>query len=259
MSPSLSQTNTVDPAAETYPVNLRLRDRPVLVVGGGRIAAGKIERLLTAGARITVVAPNATPDIARLAEVGRLALERRRYRAGEAAAYRLVITATGVASVDAGVNADAEAAGIWVNSADDVANCSFFLPAMARSGPVTVAIGTDGASPALASFLRRRYQADLDDGMVELATLLAATRAELRARTGTSEHPGWAVALDGAGAAADGAGLLGVIRGGRPAVASSRLRSALGLADEPAEPPAPPSDRVADLPLVGDPTRAPAR
>lgn len=254
MSPSLSQTDPPAPAAETYPVNLRLRDRPVLVVGGGHIATGKIERLLSTAARVTVVAPDATPEIAHLAGAGRLVWERRRYRSGEAAAYRLVVTATGVAPIDAGVNADAEAAGVWVNSADDVANCSFFLPAMARSGPVTVAIGTDGTSPALASFLRRRYQVDLDDGMVELAALLAATRRELRARTGTSEHPGWALALDGGGSAPPRTGLLDLLRRGQSGLAAARLRSALGLESE-----APPSDRVADLPLVGDPTRVPAR
>jgi uroporphyrin-III C-methyltransferase / precorrin-2 dehydrogenase / sirohydrochlorin ferrochelatase len=71
--------------------------RPVLVVGGGRVAARKVSDLVTCGARVVVVAPEVDDDLARRDDV---VLERRRYRAGEAAAYRLVVTATGDRAVD---------------------------------------------------------------------------------------------------------------------------------------------------------------
>ena len=80
----------------------------------------------------------------------------RPYERGEAAAYRLVVTATGDPDVDGAVYADAEEAGVWVNSADDTEHCTFMLPAVHRDGPVSVAVSTGGTSPALAGWLRGR-------------------------------------------------------------------------------------------------------
>lgn len=208
----------------TYPVNLRLAGRRVLMVGGGRIAAAKLGRLRSTGARVTVVAPEVLPVIA---EDPTITVHRRPYQRGEVASYRFAITCTGDRSVDAEVYRDGEAAGVWVNSADDVSNCSVFLPAVARRGAVGVAIGTEGTSPALASFLRRRLQTDLDDGVAELAELLAAVRIELRAATGTTEHPAWAPTLDRGGP--DGASLLDVVRDRGVGEAERTLRRALGI------------------------------
>lgn len=202
----------------TYPVQLDLNDRPVLVVGAGRVAAAKINKLTAAGARVTVVAPDAVPAVANRTDIAWL---RRRYRQGEVAAYRLGVTTTGDASVDSQVFADGERAGVFINSADDTENCSFILPAVARRSTISVTVGTEGRSPALASWLRGRFQTDLDNGMEDLLTLLAGTRTELRARTGSSEHPGWRTALDD--------DLLELVRDNNIAVATERLRHALGL------------------------------
>lgn len=215
---------------DSYPVNLRLRDRRVLVVGAGRIAAAKIGRLRPTGARITVVAPTA---IVAITTDPALTWHRRPYQRGEVASYRLAITCTGNPEVDAQVHRDGEAAGVWVNSADDIDNCSFFLPAVARVGSVTVAVGTGGASPALASFLRRRAQADLDDGVAELAALLVEIRAELQLANGTSEHPAWIPTLDRGGQ--HDASLLDVVRDAGTEPAGAILREALGLASGQSE------------------------
>ncbi len=178
----------------TYPVNLLLAGRPALVVGGGRVAAHKVVGLARAGARITVVAPRIEPA---LADDPDLTCHRRPYTPGEVAGYRLAIACTDDPAVNAAVAADGEAAGVWVNSADDPANCHFFLPAVVQRPPIQIAVSTGGASPALASWLRRRLEADLDTGRVpELASLLAEARAELRAAAGTSEHEGWAAAFE---------------------------------------------------------------
>ena len=140
-----------------FPVGLVVAGRRCLVVGGGRIAARKVAQLVACGADVTVVAPDVVPL------AGRPARGRRRSAAatgaGEAAGYRLVITATGDPAVDQAVFDDAEAAGVWVNAADDPARCSFTLPAVTRQGPVTVAVATDGTSPALAAWLRDRLAA----------------------------------------------------------------------------------------------------
>ena len=79
--------------------------------------------------------------------------------------------------VDGAVYADAEAAGVWVNSADDLAHCSFILPAVHRDGAVTVSVSTGGLSPALASWLRTRLAAAVRDGLGTLAQLLGEARS----------------------------------------------------------------------------------
>jgi siroheme synthase-like protein len=94
--------------------------------------------------------------------------------------------------VNARVATDAKARGIWVNSADDPANCTFILPAVARRGPVVVAVGTDGASPALAQHLRDRIALEvLTPGMEAVAVELARQRAALHAEGISTESVDW--------------------------------------------------------------------
>lgn len=218
----------VAPVTASYPAQLDLRDRPVLMVGAGAVAADKLARLLPTGARITVVAPEATEAVVTLAAEGAVRWHRRPYQRGEVASYRLALTATDDPAVNRQVFVDGEATNVFVNSADDPDNCSFILPAAARRGPISVSIGTEGTSPALAGWLRRRYQADLDDGMLDLLELLIEARSELRRRTGTSEHGGWAPTLDD--------GLLDLVRADRLDDARARLLVALGLDGDPDAP-----------------------
>ena len=179
------------PSAPLYPVSLVVAGRKCLVVGGGRVAARKVEGLLNCGARVTVVAPDVVEAIRSRAvdppaeAAGSLTIETRPYRSPEAADYRLVVTATGHPEVDHAVFADAEAAGVWVNSADDVDNCSFLLPAVHRAGTVTVAVSTGGASPALAGWLRSRVAGGLDFDVAVVAELLDEARRLVK-DTGTS-------------------------------------------------------------------------
>ena len=108
------------------------------------MAARKAGGLLRCGALVTVIAPAFCDAMTQLTP---LTLERRPYAPGDAAGYRLVVTATGIPAVDGAVYADAEAAGVWVNSADDVAHCSFILPSVHRDGPVSVAVSTGRDQP----------------------------------------------------------------------------------------------------------------
>ena len=102
--------------AFSYPVMLRLADVPVLVVGGGDVAARKVGGLRGAGARVTVVAPHVAAELLGDEQITVLV---RPYERGEAGAYRLVVTATDDPEVNQAVFDDAEQAGVWVNSADD--------------------------------------------------------------------------------------------------------------------------------------------
>ena len=170
-----------------YPVMLDLGGVPVLLVGGGRVASRKATALVDAGALLTVVAPAVNDELAELAAV----VHRRAYASTDIEGHRLVLTATNDASVNAAVAADATAAGIWVNSADDPANCTFILPAVARRGPVVVSVSSGGASPALASHLRDEIAATGLDGVEVAAADLSRQRAEVHAAGGSTEDIEW--------------------------------------------------------------------
>lgn len=169
------------------PVSLVLTGRPCLVVGGGSVALRKAASLLEAGGVLTMVAPHFDEGAAGLD----VRLERRLYERGEAARYHLVVTATGVPSVDGAVFEDAERAGVLINAADDPEHCTFILPAVHRIGPVSVAVSTDGHSPALAGWLRDQLALQLDADLGELAARLASLRGQLAAKGAPTSGRDW--------------------------------------------------------------------
>lgn len=197
-----------------YPVMLDVAGRSCLVVGGGPVALQKVRGLADAGADVTVVAPTVEPAIERLATV-----ERRPYEPGEVAGYRLAVAATDDPAVNRQVFLDGEAAGVWVNSADDPANCSFTLPAVLREGPITVTVATGGRSPALATWLRDRIGEVVGPEHVVLLELLAERREALRSEGIPTESLSWQQALD--------SGMLDLVRAGRVAEARERLQACL--------------------------------
>ncbi len=174
---------------------LDVEEISILVVGGGNVAGRKIEGLVRAGAMVTVVAPVVTAEISAM----EVRIERRPYATGDAGRFQLVITATDDPAVNALVAADARAAGVWVNSADDPDNCSFILPAITRRGDITVAVSTGGASPALAGRLRDIIARDVLTASVEAAAReLARQRAEIKAAGASTEDVDWNPRLDAA-------------------------------------------------------------
>jgi siroheme synthase-like protein len=206
-----------------YPVNLVVDGRPCLVVGGGRVAVGKVRGLLEAGARVTVVAPELDPALAALAAEG-VTIERRVYRRGEVAGYRFAVAATGDPEVNQAVYDDGEAAGVWVNAADDPERCSAILPARVRQGRLTVTISTGGHSPAVASWLRERLAAELGPEYDQLIGLLGEARKEVQAQGLGTEALDWRRALD--------SGILDLVRAGRLEAAKERLRACLSSSSD---------------------------
>lgn len=201
--------------APLFPVNLVVRGRRCLVVGGGRVAARKAAALIEAGADVYVVAPRIEAEMAALS----IRSEARPYESRDLAGAWLVITATDDAAVNAQVAADASEAGIWVNSADDPANCTFTLPAVARRGPILATFSTGGHSPALASWLRAQFEAELGPDYDTLLQVLAEARAEIQAAGRPTEGLDWQKALD--------SGMLEAIRAGNVQLARERLQACL--------------------------------
>ncbi len=175
-----------------YPVFLDLHGADALVVGGGTVALRKVEGLLAAGAQVTVVAPAIDPAIIALGVTGC----RRAYAPGDLAGRLLVITTTDDPAVNAAVAADARSAGVLVNSADDPANCTFILPAVARRGRVVAAVSSGGASPALAQHVRDRIAGELlSDRLAAAAETLADERDAIHAAGGSTEQFDWVTRL----------------------------------------------------------------
>lgn len=224
---------TPRPAIATFPVGLRVEGRLVVVVGAGRIAARKAASLAAAGAVLRVVAPRWSAEMEAL-PVGDA--RRRTYQPGDLDGVWFATAATGDPAVDGRVHADAEARRLWCNAADDPEHCSVILPAVARRGDVSVAIATGGRSPAAASWLRRRIQALLDDGVDEVVDVASRVRDRMRAAGRPTEVPGWAAVLD--------ADALTLVRHGRADELEQRLWAAVdaaAVAAAPVEPPSPDS------------------
>ena len=163
-----------------YPVYLNLQGRRCVIIGGGGVAEGKIARLLESGAEIRVISPDATPGIQRMADAGAIRWEPRPYRPGDLAGAFIAIAATNNREVNRRIFDEAEARGVMLNAVDDPPNCSFIAPSIVQRGPVTVAISTGGASPALARKLRESLQESGDLAWADLANVMAAARARLR-------------------------------------------------------------------------------
>ena len=138
-----------------YPVSLEIRNRNVLVVGGGGVALRKVQGLVEEGARVTVVAPEVVAPLDEMAERGDIVIERRPYSGDADNSWNLIFAATDDRETNARVFHDAEETGVWCNVADDPELCSFHLPARVRRGPLQIAIGSAGEAPFVVRRLRQ--------------------------------------------------------------------------------------------------------
>lgn len=182
-----------------YPAFMDLSGRPALLIGGGEPAARKLRLLLSAGARVTVVAPRANREIGRLAETGTVTLRRRGFHPGDLAGHSLVIGATGVPQVDAAVSRAAEAAGLPVNIVDRPELSTFITPAIVDRDPVVIGISTGGAAPVLARRIRAAIETLLPSRLGRLARFAESFRSAVAALVpdGRARRDFWDRVFDG--------------------------------------------------------------
>jgi precorrin-2 dehydrogenase/sirohydrochlorin ferrochelatase len=165
-----------------YPVFLDLRGRRVVVVGGGLVAARKIDGLLKSACHIKVIAPDIRPELASLP----LEFVRRDYAAGDLNGASLAFAATDDAELNALIARDAAAAGILCNAASAPETGDFIVPALFERGPIKIAISTGGASPALAKRLRFELGCQIGREYEQLALILNRIRPLVLAQPGGS-------------------------------------------------------------------------
>jgi uroporphyrin-III C-methyltransferase/precorrin-2 dehydrogenase/sirohydrochlorin ferrochelatase len=162
--------------AALYPAFLKLAGLPVVVVGGGTVAASKLDGLIAAGARITVVAPHVVPAIR-----ARASVVTEPFRAEHLDGARWVIAAA-TPEVNRAVAEAAAARGLFVNAVDDPSVATAYLGGVVRRGPVEIAISTGGLAPALAGLLREALEAILPADLERWIEIARSERAAWKQR-----------------------------------------------------------------------------
>jgi precorrin-2 dehydrogenase/sirohydrochlorin ferrochelatase len=164
---------------EMFPLFLKLEERPCLLIGAGRVGEGKLKSLLRAGARVKVVAPKATAGVQRLAKSAEIVWRKRKFTARDLDGMFLVVAATSSGAANAVIFEEARRRGVLCNAVDDPRHCDFYYPAVVRRGSLQIAISTGGASPELASRLRKQLESCFDSGYGLWLEHLSRRREEL--------------------------------------------------------------------------------
>ncbi len=180
-----------------YPIFLDLRTRPCVVIGGGEEAERKTHELLDAGAEVTVISADHSAVYEQLSLDRHIRLERRDYQQGDLAGAFLALAATtSNRKLSETVAAEAEEQRVLLNVVDVTDLCTWIYPAMVRRGDATVAISTNGRSPAMARFLKRRVEEAVPEEFAILLDILADIRRELREERLRPSAGSWQDALD---------------------------------------------------------------
>jgi siroheme synthase-like protein len=164
----------------SYPIHLNLAGRRVLVAGAGRVATRKIERLVETGALLSVVAPEASAPMRRLASEDKLSLSLRAVTDDDAQGALLVLCATPDREVNAQLARAARACGALVSRVDAPDDSDFTVPALARGASVEATVSTRGAAPSASRRLGRELRAWVDSGPDRFAREVARVRSALR-------------------------------------------------------------------------------
>ena len=165
---------------EYLPIFVDLRDRLVVVVGGGVVAARKIDHLLAARARVRVVSPALGDELVALRDAGRLEHLAQPFAPDVMSGAQLVVAATDDVTVNDAVAIASRERGLWVNVVDDAARSSFIFPAIIDRSPLIVAVGTAGSSPTLARRVRTQIEALLPQRLGQLAQYAGRWRADVK-------------------------------------------------------------------------------
>jgi len=159
-----------------FPMFIKLEGRHVLVVGAGKVGEQKIEGLLETGARIRVVALDATPAVREWARIGKIDLELRAFHRDDLAGAFLAVVATSSRTVNERIYHEAQVRGVLCNVVDVPELCDFFYPSVVRRGDLQIAVSTSGKSPSLAQRIRQQLEKQFGPGYAAWVAELGETR-----------------------------------------------------------------------------------
>lgn len=162
-----------------FPVNLNVRDRQAVIVGGGAVAARKCLLLVEAGARVTVIAPDLDPRLEKLRGEGQVACHTRTYREGDLAGAFIAFAATDDPAVNRAVAAEAQSRGILADITDAPEHGSFTTPAAFHRGDLLITVSTGGRSPALARRISAGLARQFGPEYAKTLAILGAVREKL--------------------------------------------------------------------------------
>jgi precorrin-2 dehydrogenase/sirohydrochlorin ferrochelatase len=163
-----------------FPMFLKLRDRPCLVVGAGTIAESKIASLVKAEAKVSVVAPQATPQVRSWAQSNKIDWQQRAFQPNDLEGMLLVVAATSSTDLHEKIFEEATRRGVLCNIVDVPALCDFYYPAVVERGALQIAISTAGQSPALAQRLRKQLEDQFGPEYEEWLSQLGDSRDKLQ-------------------------------------------------------------------------------
>lgn len=165
---------------EGYPVVLLLSEKPCLLVGGGMVATRKARRLLEAGAKITVIAPEITTELMTLVHQGKIVWEKRSYQKGDVEGFFLVFAASGNPSTNREIAEEAKMQGILCDVVDCAACSSFFTPAILEWEGFLIAITSGGKSPFMVRLLREWLKTYLPQNFGRVLEFMEKNRQEIK-------------------------------------------------------------------------------
>lgn len=205
-----------------YPAYLDIRNRRCLVVGGGRVGTRKVKTLLDCGARVTIISPQVSQQLKKLADNQRATIKNRSYQPEDLEGVFLVIGATDDEKLNRQISRDAEKRGLLCNIADRPEICNFILPSIVHRGDLTISISTAGKSPAMAKKLRQDLEKQYGPEYADFLRLMGAIRQNLLSQAHAPEaHKGLFEQLINSG-------LLELIRENRIEEINSLLLDVLG-------------------------------
>jgi len=203
-----------------YPVCLDIEGKRCVVVGGGAVGLRKVRMLLDFGANVTVISPHLCPELRELVDEGRVDTVKREYETGDLEEVFLVVTATDDMAINTRVAEEATRKGKLINVVDVPLLSNFIVPSYLRRGDLTVAVSTNGKSPALARKIRTEMERHIGDEYAMLTSLIHEVRCQLKGRDIAPSAGRWQQALDLEA-------LLGLLRSGQHSEAKERLLSFL--------------------------------
>lgn len=168
-------------------LSLDLRGKPAVVVGAGRVGAHRAAQLAAEGARVRVITKQVLAPLPDLVDDVLV----RPYQRGDLVGAWIAVAAVGDEAVNDTIRAEADETETLLNVVDDPARSNVYFPAVHREGPVTVAVSTEGASPALAAYLRDLVATNLPSDLGTVAEALREERWRLHARGMSTESIDW--------------------------------------------------------------------